>query len=65
MIPLHDFPAIDAALNAIRSAFERIEQFATRALIDDDDEPTTPTPDWKQIAVRPLLRSIKGALAPG
>jgi signal transduction histidine kinase len=47
-----------SALSAVAVAFERIEEFASRAWIDDDEKLAADAPTWTTIPITPLLDSV-------
>jgi signal transduction histidine kinase len=49
---------IAAALTAVREAFQRIEDFASRALMSEDDVAQPDAPEWTTIPVKSLLQSL-------
>lgn len=49
---------VEAALAAVRAAFERIEEFASRALLSEDEETDAETLQPTTIEVQPLLQSM-------
>jgi signal transduction histidine kinase len=49
---------VDSAIVAVRHAFERIEAFASQALIGEDETTDATAPQWAPLAVGPLLASL-------
>jgi len=49
---------IDAAFTAVRTAFEQIEQFASRALLGEEDKTAEELPQWVHIKVLEMLTSL-------
>jgi signal transduction histidine kinase len=50
---------VASALAAVRTAFESIEGFASRALLGEDEAADAEVPEWTEIAVQPLLQSLE------
>jgi signal transduction histidine kinase len=50
---------IDAAFTAVRKAFEQIEEFASQALLGEEDKTAEVSPQWASIKVQPLLESLE------
>jgi signal transduction histidine kinase len=49
---------LNDAIDAVQRAFERIEAFAARALLGDEDVTDAEEPQWTTIPVQPLLVSL-------
>jgi signal transduction histidine kinase len=49
---------IDSAVAAVQNAFERIEEFASRALLGDDQAADADEPQWEPVVVLPLLKTL-------
>jgi signal transduction histidine kinase len=49
---------VDNAIASMREAFERIESFAARALLDEEDHLEEQEPQWAPIGVERLLASL-------
>jgi signal transduction histidine kinase len=47
-----------SALSAVRLAFDRIEEFASRAWIDDDEELAADAPTWTMVPIAALLEAV-------
>ncbi|MFL6241034.1 MAG: ATP-binding protein [Actinomycetes bacterium] len=50
---------IESALAAVRVAFDRMEQFAARALMSEEDEAQADQPNWQRISVTDFLASLE------